>query len=269
MLDPARRPVAARQWHARAFNVASGVKIGTAGWNIPAQYAAEFPRIGTHLERYAQRLGAVEINSSFYRPHLPTTYQRWAGTVLEDFRFAVKAPKEITHTRRLVAVEQPLTQFLSGAGMLGAKLGPLLVQLPPSLSFEKAAAVAFLRQLRSRFGGLVACEPRHATWFTDEVEALLSCFQVARVAADPACVPRAAAPGGWPGLAYYRLHGSPEVYHSAYGAEYITGLGNKLARLAAGAEVWCAFDNTARGEAANDALLLRQRFEHAGAGQGT
>jgi len=135
----------------------------------------------------------------------------------------VKAPKEITHTRRLVAVERPLTQFLPGAGM---------------------------------------------TWFTDEVEALLSCFQVARAAADPACVPRGST-RRLAGPAYYRLHGSPEVYHSAYGAEYVTGLGNKLARLAAGAEVWCAFDNTARGEATNDALLLRQRFEHAGASQGT
>jgi len=237
----------------------SRVRVGTAGWSIPAQYAAEFSQVGTHLQRYAQRLDAVEINSSFYRPHLPKTYQRWAETVPEGFRFAVKMPKEITHVRRLVAVEQPLTQFVSEAASLGAKLGPLLVQLPPSLSFEKATAAAFFHQLRSRFDGLVACEPRHATWFTDEVAVLLSCFQVARVAADPACVPHAAAPDGWPGLVYYRLHGSPEMYHSAYGAEYVTDLGRRVARLAAGAEVWCIFDNTARGEAINDALCLQRR----------
>jgi len=163
------------------------VNIGTAGWGIPAQHAAAFPQGGTHLERYARRLGAVEINSSFYRPHLPKTYQRWAGTVPEDFRFAVKVPKEITHTRRLVAAEQPLAQFLSEAGMLGAKLGPLLVQLPPSLSFEEETVMAFFRRLRSCFDGLIACEPRHATWFTDEVDALLSRFQVARAAADREC----------------------------------------------------------------------------------
>jgi len=132
-------------------------------------------------------------------------YQRWAGTVPEDFRFAVKTPKEITHARRLVAAEQPLAQFLSKAGMLGAKLGPLLVQLPPSLLFEEETVMAFFRRLRSCFGGLIACEPRHATWFTDEVDLLLSRFQVARAAADPACVRRGAAPGGWPGLVYYRL----------------------------------------------------------------
>jgi uncharacterized protein YecE (DUF72 family) len=236
------------------------VNIGTAGWGIPAQYAAAFPQGGTHLERYAGRLGAVEINSSFYRPHLPKTYQRWAGTVPEDFRFAVKMPKEITHTRRLVAAEQPLAQFLSEAGMLGAKLGPLLVQLPPGLLFEEKTAVAFFRRLRNCFGGLIVCEPRHATWFTDEVDALLSRFQVARAAADPACVRGGAAPGGWPGLAYYRLHGSPEVYHSAYGAEYVADLGKRIARLAASAEVWCIFDNTARGEAASDALLLQRQW---------
>jgi len=242
----------------RAFSMTSSVKIGTAGWSIPAQYAAEFSQDGTHLERYAQRLGAVEVNSSFYRPHLPKTYQRWAATVPETFRFSVKMPKEITHVRRLVAAEQPLAHFLSEASMLGVKLGPLLVQLPPSLSFEKTPVVTFFRQLRSCFGGPLACEPRHATWFTDEVDVLLSRFQVARVAADPACVPRAAAPGGWPGLVYHRLHGSPEVYYSAYKAEYVADLAKRIARLAASAEAWCIFDNTARGEATNNALSLQQ-----------
>ena len=245
---------------------AASVRIGTAGWSIPAQYAAAFAQVGPHLERYARRLGAVEINSSFYRPHLPRTYQRWAGTVPEDFRFAVKVPREITHTRRLVAVEQPLTQFVSEAVMLGPKLGPLLLQLPPSLLFEEETADAFFRQFRSRFGGLVVCEPRHATWFTDEVDALLSRFQVARVAADPACVPRAAAPGGWPALVYYRLHGSPEIYHSAYGAEYVADLGKRIARRPVDAEAWCIFDNTARGEAANDALSLQKWTSRPAAG---
>jgi uncharacterized protein YecE (DUF72 family) len=235
------------------------VRVGTAGWSIPTQYASKFPQVGTHLERYARRLGAVEINSSFYRQHLPKTYQRWAAIVPGNFRFSVKMPKEITHIRRLVAVEQPLTQFVSEAGVLGPKLGPLLVQLPPSLTFEGETVAAFLRQLRSTFDGLVACEPRHASWFTDEVEALLSHFRVARVAADPACVPRAAAPGGWPGLVYHRLHGSPKVYYSAYKTEYIVDLGARIAAVTASAEVWCIFDNTARGEATNDACSLQQR----------
>ena len=106
--------------------------VGTAAWTIPAQHAHGFPPEGSHLERYSRRFPAVEINSSFYRPHRPSTYQRWASTVPAHFRFAVKVPKEITHLRRLANADEPLERFLAEAGALGEKLGPLLLQLPPS-----------------------------------------------------------------------------------------------------------------------------------------
>lgn len=236
------------------------VRVGTAGWRIPAQHAGEFPVSGSHLERYAQLLSAAEITSSFYRPHRPKTYERWARSVPEDFQFAVKLPKEVTHTRRLVEVTQPLAQFISDVSVLGDKLGPLLVQLPPTLSFAESVAAAFFRSLRARFEGPVVCEPRHPTWFADGVDALLSRFEVARAAADPACVPRAAEPGGWPGLAYYRLHGSPQIYYSAYRPEYLNVLAKDVAAAAprTGA-VWCIFDNTALGEATRNALDLLRR----------
>lgn len=238
----------------------SDVRVGTAGWSIPAQHAGEFPGAGSHLERYAQRLPAVEINSSFYRPHRLATYERWARSVPEGFRFAVKLPREITHARRLVEVAQPLTQFLSDASALGDKLGPLLVQLPPSLAFAESTAAAFFGALRARCVGQAVCEPRHPTWFTDGADALLRHFEVARVAADPARVPRAAEPGGWPGLAYYRLHGSPEMYYSAYGAGSLDALAEAIAAVASRAgAVWCILDNTARGEAARNALDLLRR----------
>ena len=236
------------------------IRVGTAGWGIPAQHAGEFPGAGSHLERYAQRLPAVEINSSFYRPHRPATYERWARSVPEGFRFAVKLPREITHARRLVGTAGPLTRFLSDASALGDKLGPLLVQLPPSLSFAESVAAAFFGALRAHFGGQVACEPRHPTWFADGAAVLLRHFEVARVAADPARVPRAAEPGGWPGLVYYRLHGSPEMYYSAYGPEYLGTLAEAIAAVVSRAgAVWCIFDNTARGEAARNALDLLRR----------
>ena len=82
----------------------------------------------------------MEINSSFYRPHRTATYERWAASVPEDFRFAVKVPKAITHERRLKDASDLLDRFLSEAGGLGPKLGPLLVQLPPSLSFQAGIA---------------------------------------------------------------------------------------------------------------------------------
>src|SRR4051812_15125369 len=188
------------------------VRVGIAGWSVPKEHSDRFPAEGTHLERYAACFPAVEIKSSFYRPHRPTTYARWAEAVPEDFRFSVKVPKLATHERRLVDADDVLDGFLAEATQLGDRLGPLLVQLPPSLKYSAEIAERFFAALRDRFEGDVALEPRHATWFEAEAERLATKFRVARVAADPAVVPEAAEPGGWDGLIYYRLHGSPKVY---------------------------------------------------------
>jgi uncharacterized protein YecE (DUF72 family) len=236
--------------------------IGTAGWSIPAQHAAAFPSAGSHLERYSRRFLAVEINSSFYRPHRPSTYQRWAASVPAEFRFAVKIPKEITHTRRLADVAEPLIRFLGEAGALGEKLGPILVQLPPSLAF-KADLAGFFQDLRAHFEGAIVCEPRHRSWFTDEVDHLLAELRITRVAADPAVVPRAADPGGWLGLRYYRLHGSPRMYYSAYSPDALNTLAQRLANDDGVA--WCIFDNTAEGAATQDAMILSDILLRSGA----
>jgi len=235
--------------------------IGTAGWSIPKQHAGAFPAEGSHLERYARCLPAVEINSSFYRPHRPATYERWAASVPAGFRFSAKLPREITHDRRLVQVAEPVDRFLGEVRALGTALGPLLVQLPPSLRYDQAVAERFLGGFRERFDGLLACEPRHASWFSDAAEAMLAKHLVARVAADPAVVPRAAQPGGWPGLLYLRLHGSPEIYHSAYSPDEVGATARRLRAAPAEAESrWCIYDNTALGEATGQALDLLHRL---------
>src|SRR5882757_510271 len=90
---------------AGAVEMTKTVWIGCAGWSIPTHLADRFPATGTHLERYASRFNAVEINSSFYRPHQTKTYSRWADSTPADFRFSVKLPQEITHRRRLVDAE--------------------------------------------------------------------------------------------------------------------------------------------------------------------
>ena len=234
--------------------------IGCAGWSIPKEHAERFPEEGTHLERYARVFPAVEINSSFYRPHKPATYERWGASVPEGFRFAVKVPKTITHSRRLRDANTELEVFLSECEHLGPKLGPLLVQLPPSLTFNTQTVDAFFSGMRERFSGDVACEPRHPTWFAPEPDSVLSAHQVARVAADPSVVPAAAEPGGWGGLAYYRLHGSPRIYYSAYSTDYLEAIADKLAeRVANGIQTWCIFDNTAEGAATGDALAVMSR----------
>lgn len=223
--------------------------IGTAGWAIRREHAGLFGAGASHLARTATRLNAVEINSSFYRPHRPATYARWAASVPEDFRFAVKLPKQITHERRLAAADGLLDTFLAQCGALGEKLGPLLVQLPPSLAFDKHVARAFFGSLRSRHRGHIACEPRHGSWFETAAGKLLIDFQIARVAADPAI--GRAAPGGFAGFRYWRLHGSPKIYYSDYADTFLKDLSGRLAD-----GDWCIFDNTALGHAAQNALAL-------------
>lgn len=237
----------------------AGVYVGCAGWSLPRDAQPRFPAAGTHLVRYAARLPATEINSSFYRPHRPATYARWAASVPPAFRFAVKLPRAITHEHRLAGTEPLLDAFLAGVAALGPALGCLLVQLPPSLAFAPAAADAFLAALRARHGGGVVVEPRHASWFGPEAEALLVARHVGRVAADPARVPAAATPGGWPGVVYYRLHGSPRVYYSAYDGAALDALAVRLRAAAPGVRPWCIFDNTASGAATANALDLLDR----------
>ncbi|HEX4130552.1 MAG TPA: DUF72 domain-containing protein [Pirellulales bacterium] len=149
----------------------SAVHLGVAGWSVPGVHREHFTSQGTHLARYAQRFNAVEINSSFYRPHRPATYARWAESTPDDFRFAVKMPRTITHQAQLADRDAELDEFLGQVHTLGQKLGPLLVQFPPSLACRPDVAARFFDRLRERHPGDVVCEPRHMSWFTDEAKA--------------------------------------------------------------------------------------------------
>jgi uncharacterized protein YecE (DUF72 family) len=235
--------------------------IGTAGWSVPKADHGRFPGEGTHLQRYARVLGAAEINSSFYRPHRPQTYAKWAASVPERFRFSVKLPKAITHERRLADCDALLGGFLAEVRGLGGKLGCLLVQLPPSFAFGATIAQAFFAALRARHEGPVAIEPRHATWFGDAATDMIRAHALSRVAADPACVPSAATPAGAADFVYFRLHGSPRVYYSSYDDALLDSVARQMdiASRTASA-VWCIFDNTASGAAIVNALELRERL---------
>lgn len=237
-------------------------RVGTAGWALPRDVQDRFAPGGSHLERYATVFPVAEINSSFHRPHKRSLYEKWAASVPDGFRFCAKLPKTITHERRLVDCEALLAEFLEQAGGLGSKLGCLLVQLPPSFAFDGALAAAFLRTLRKHWVGAVAMEPRHASWFDGEADALLRGHEVARVLADPVRHAPGALPGGWPHCIYLRLHGSPRVYYSSYEAPILQALARRILDAEQeGAEVWCIFDNTASGAAAADALALQGLLE--------
>jgi uncharacterized protein YecE (DUF72 family) len=236
------------------------VRIGTAGWSIPRASADRFASTGTHLERYARVFRCAEINSSFHRPHAAATYGKWRDSTPADFRFAVKTPRTITHDLKLRDARAPFRTFLAESNGLGDKRGPILVQLPPSLAFDAGVVGRFLKMVRAAYTGPLVCEPRHASWFSPAAGLLLQRYAVARVAADPAIVPEAATPAGWPALAYFRLHGSPRTYWSRYDEERLDALAASIGRLPAETDVWCVFDNTASGAAIENAYELRERL---------
>lgn len=242
-------------------NYGQSIRIGCAGWNIPPDAARYFVTEGTHLERYAQVLNCCEINSSFYRPHKQATWERWRNTVPAGFKFAVKISKAITHEAELNCSSETLAAFLRQTSVLHAKLGVLLIQLPPSLEFKQERARLFLSRLRDLYDGDVAWEPRHSSWFSEIADELLREFQIARVATDPACVPAAAQPGGFAAFVYFRLHGSPRRYYSAYSEEFLDRIASQLTSLAQKARVWCVFDNTAAGHAIQNALQLAAKLK--------
>ncbi len=245
--------------------MAGTIHIGCAGWSLRKEHSTLFPVTGTHLERYAARFNCVEINSSFYRSHRVATYQRWAAATPPDFRFAVKLPKQITHLNRLSGADDAIGDFAAEVAGLGSKLGPVLVQLPPSLAFEADVVSGFFATLRKSILGAVVVEPRHASWFDEEVTSLLFERCIGRVAADPAVTPAAAQPLAANGVSYHRWHGSPRVYYSSYEQMTLAALARSLVAHVEPHEAWCIFDNTAAGAATSNALLLRELVDHSNA----
>lgn len=235
---------------------ADDIRIGTAGWSVPSIHAATFPAEGSHLERYAARLNAVEINSSFHGPHRRATYERWAAATPDGFRFSAKLPKLATHDQRLLEPEAVLDRFAGEVAGLGDKLAVLLVQTPPSRTFDPDVVGPFIDAVEDRMALPVAWEPRHSSWFTPEADDWLAERRIARVAADPAKPAGAGEPGGWRGLTYIRLHGSPRMYYSAYAPERLKAEAEMVAAEALDRPVWCILDNTAGSAALGDALTV-------------
>lgn len=233
--------------------------VGTAGWSLPRDQQHRFPPGASHLARYAAVFGAVEIDSTFHRPHRASTFARWAASVPGPFRFSVKMPRTITHEVRLAGAMPLVDRFVEDLAPLGDRVACLLVQLPPSLELDRRTALAFFTALRRRFERGIAVEPRHASWFSPEADAMLAAHRVARVAADPPRAPHGGDPGGWPGLAYFRLHGSPRVYYSSYDDAFIERLAARVRALERrGTPCWCIFDNTTLGAGTANALALRE-----------
>lgn len=227
------------------------VRIGTAGWSIPALLREKFPQANSILERYSQIFPIVEINSSFHKPHQKSTYEWWAAQTPSDFQFSVKMPKQITHKKKLIDVDDDLNRFIYEISGLEQKLGFVLIQLPPSLNFDMQITSNFLSLLRSKFEGRVALEPRHISWGEKQAISVLQKFTIERVLADPVVVPN-----NEQVCHYYRLHGSPKMYYSSYDSNFLQNLAKTLLD-----SVWIIFDNTTLGAGTQNALDLQKKLQ--------
>ena len=229
-------------------------RVGLAGWSeAVSRYRSRFPQsTGTGLERYASALTVVEVNVSFYRQVRHSTYEGWSAQTPDDFVFSVKMARAVTHFAKL-SDNAPLNAFWKSVAGLGDKLQAVLVQLPPSLAFDRARADAFFARMRTAYSKIIAVEARHSSWFDDGIKPMFAEHDLTAV--------RTAVPDGPsdPGTAYYRLHGEPRRYRSPYSAEQLAVLAADLRARTADSLV--IFDNTASSAGVDNALALRELLE--------
>ncbi len=161
------------------------IHVGTSGYNYPEWKGRFYPEkiaASAMLPYYAGVFDTVEINYTFYRMPTPAVVEGWAAQVPEAFTFTLKAPKRITHDRRLQDVADPLRAFCTAAGALGPRLGCVLVQLGPTFKCDVARLQAFIDELPPALR--VAFEFRHTSWWTDEVYDRLRARNLALCVAD-------------------------------------------------------------------------------------
>lgn len=264
--------------------------MGISGWTYPAWRGDFYPRglrQRDELAFAAERLTSIEINGSFYSLQRPSSWARWRDSVPDDFVFAVKGPRFVTHMKRLRDADEALANFFaSGVLALGRRLGPIVWQTPADLPYDSdvvdrfldllpastASALDLARRRHERMQGREhleidadrplrhAFEPRHPSFDSTEFAAAAADREVAIVVADSA--------GTWPaidrvteGFVYARLHGDTELYASGYSDAALDGWAEwTRGHLAAGRDAYVYFDNDAKGFAPYDAIRLAERL---------
>ncbi|MCL4369661.1 MAG: DUF72 domain-containing protein [Chloroflexi bacterium] len=233
-----------------------GYRIGCSGWSYPHWRDVFYPhglRQADWFQHYSSVFDTVEINNSFYRTPSEENFQTWARKAPEGFLYAVKVNRAITQYHKLNPLAYPLfAEFVRRSERMEAALGPLLLQLPPSLGRDDGRLAAFLEQpIAARHP--LAIEFRHAGWFAEEVYDLLRKHRVALVLSDFKELPiPQVATTHW---VYLRLHGTSGRYFGSYGDEGLRYWADRLKALCPDGYVY--FNNDVGGAAPHDALRLR------------
>lgn len=239
--------------------------IGTSGWSYKHWSGIFYPedvKPAKYLEHYVTAFDCVELNASFYRIPNVKTAEEWARRTPSSFRFCAKMSRFITHQKKLVDAAESLDRFLAVFDPLSNRLGPFLVQLPPSLRFDPDIAEAFLHLLASRRNiGEFALEARHDSWFTPESFSLLSHYGIANVIADSGGR-FAGAEVPTDSLVYLRFHGPDGRYHDSYTTAALSTYARKIMGwLSERCQVWAFFNNDFDGHAVHNARELKALIE--------
>jgi uncharacterized protein YecE (DUF72 family) len=234
--------------------------IGTSGWSYrwKGLFYPEDLASADYLPFYAQHFNTTEINSSHYHYTMAKTIEKWLATTPPEFRFGAKMHKDITHNKRLLDTGTELGKWMSRYQLMGDRLGPVLIQIPASLRFDRPLAEDFFRLLRDKYPDqFFAFEVRHKSWLEEEPLDLLRDYEITFVIADS---PR------WPKLditttdkVYLRLHGQERLYSGPYSDEALERYAFMINDwLLDGKEVWVYFNNTMFGSAVTDGKRLME-----------
>jgi uncharacterized protein YecE (DUF72 family) len=233
------------------------VHVGCSGWVYKHWRGIFYPEglpQKRWFERYAEDFDTVEINASFYRIPLSSTFEGWRHKAPEGFRYALKVNRFITHLKKLVGVEEALNDFVALARRLEGSLGPLLYQLPPSLKLDLDRLEQFLRLLPEDLSNVF--EFRNKSWYVPETYALLDRYAASFCIHDmPGSKTERVATGR---IAYVRFHGGEGKYWGRYSDEALLNWSDWiLDQSSSGRSVWCYFNNDIRGHAIHDAQTLK------------
>jgi len=241
---------------------ATHINIGTSGWSYKDWKGLYYPeglKSTEWLAYYANQFDITEINTSFYHLPKPQTVINWAEKVPANFLFCPKISRYITHMKKLHEPEEPLQRFFDVFDLIKKHLGPVLIQLPPSLTFDQDKAIHFFKLLQTTYKDYdFVLEVRHATWLEKEPLALMKKYNIGFVISQSGV--------GFPYSEtitaeniYVRFHGPDKLYASSYSNEMLQGFSKKFKKwIKEGHTLWVFFNNDWYGYAINNAEFLKE-----------